>query len=104
MLENPFGCVETFNATDNGTASGAFMEFWNHIESMSAQHRYLDTGNDQDAVAEYWNYLFGKSCGVEWLGEVTASTAPSMMVKHGSHILGSVFSAVAMAVAIVVVV
>ena len=102
LLEDPFACVETFNATDNGTASGGLLEFWNHIESMSAQHRFLDTENDQDAVAEYWNYFFEKSCGVEWLAEVTASTASSMMVKYGSPILGSVFSAVAMAVAIVV--
>ena len=102
VLEDPFACFSMLNATDNVTASGATSEFFN-IESFSAQ-RFLETENQKNVVAEYWNYFFQTSCGDEWLVEVTASTAPSTMVKHGSPILGSVLTAMAMAVAIVVVV
>ena len=103
VLDDPFVCFEMLNATDNDVmASGATSEFFN-IESFSAQ-RFLETEHQKNAAAEYWNYFFGTSCGDDWLVEVTASTAPSTMVNHGSHILGSVLAAVAMVVAIVVVV
>ena len=79
VLEDPFGCFELLHETDNVTAaSGANNSELFNIESNSAS-RFLDTENDQDAVTEYWNYFFEKSCGVEWLAEMTASTAPSTM-------------------------
>ena len=102
VLDDPFVCFAMLNATDNDVmASGDTSEFFT-IEAFSAQ-RFLETENQKNAAAEYWNYFFGTSCGDEWLVEVTASTASStMVINHGSHILGSVVAAVAMVVAIVV--
>ena len=103
VLDDPFVCFAMLNATDNDVmASGDTSEFFT-IEAFSAQ-RFLETENQKNAAAEYWNYFFGTSCGDEWLDEVTASSAPSTMVNHGSHILGSIVAAVAMVVAIVIVV
>ena len=99
VLEDPFGCFEMLNATENRTAfAGDISDFFN-VDTMSAQ-RFLKSGDKND-IEEYWNYFFEKSCGDEWLAKVKASKAPSKFGNHGSQILVSVLAVVAMAVAVV---
>mmetsp|Transcript_35416 Transcript_35416/g.40274 ORF Transcript_35416/g.40274 Transcript_35416/m.40274 type:complete len:227 (-) Transcript_35416:365-1045(-) len=99
VLEDPFGCFEMVNATENRTAvDGDISEFFN-IDTMSAQ-RFLTSGDKND-IEEYWNYFFGTACGDEWLATVKDSHVPSQFGNHGSQILVSVLAAVAMAVAVV---